>query len=194
MAQKLLTFPKFESEPGYIFPLCASHLCPLFDPEEYRRVTDMAVERLARHSGDFDSIVVTGLSGTMVGPAIAARLNKGITVVRKSENESPHSDRLVEGTPVQRWLFLDDLICGGGTLRRVIKAINDWTIETLGPTKGVYGRQPSVHLAGVYLFSPRSRDTKLPEYWIGPSKMDQFWTSTGYLVGADRSYNYRQAV
>lgn len=65
----------------------------------------------------YDTIVGTGLSGTLVVPALAVALSKHFLIVRKSV-EHNHSGQH-EGLFGRRWVFVDDLIASGDTLRTV---------------------------------------------------------------------------
>lgn len=65
----------------------------------------------------FDTMVGTGLSGTLVVPTLARAFGTYWAIVRK-EN-SPHANGLIEGEIGQKWLFVDDFICSGATLERV---------------------------------------------------------------------------
>lgn len=67
---------------------------------------------------EFDTIVGTGMSGSLVIPTLARGLGCMWVVIRK-EGDGSHSYTNAEGTLGERWLFVDDFISGGGTLRRV---------------------------------------------------------------------------
>jgi adenine/guanine phosphoribosyltransferase-like PRPP-binding protein len=71
---------------------------------------------------DFDTIAVTGLSGTLFGITLAHRLHKNFLVIRKAGAKS-HSWIAVEGQLGHKWLFVDDLIDSGATLARVMLAV-----------------------------------------------------------------------
>lgn len=76
---------------------------------------------------EFDTMVGTGLSGTLVVPYLARTFGTYWAIVRKPDNT--HSSNQVEGKIGQRWLFVDDLVCSGNTLRRVQAVIS----TTAGP-------------------------------------------------------------
>lgn len=73
---------------------------------------------------DFDSIVVCGTSGLLVGPQVSERLNKNITIVRK-KNEKRYSPFVIEGVHPGRYVVLDDLVCSGSTLKYILRNINE---------------------------------------------------------------------
>jgi len=73
-----------------------------------------------------NSIVVTGVSGLLIAPAVLALWSKSaipsaprLVIVRKPHGGS-HSRHIMESlAPVSRWVFLDDLIESGKTVNRV---------------------------------------------------------------------------
>jgi adenine/guanine phosphoribosyltransferase-like PRPP-binding protein len=103
-----MSHPKFVAM-GYLSEI-------LKKPGEFAR---NAAERL--HGVDFDVVVVSGTSGLLIGPSLAAALGKRLAIVRKSSDNS-HSYHVVEGWIGGRWLFVDDLIDSGSTVRRVASA------------------------------------------------------------------------
>lgn len=66
----------------------------------------------------FNTIVVTGVSGLLMGPILAHTTRKSLLVVRR-DGESTHSPERLEGTIGGRYLFVDDFICKGDTATRV---------------------------------------------------------------------------
>ena len=94
------------------------------------RVTiDESVKILEPHYERFDSIVVTGVSGLVVGTPLAYVLGKELVVVRKADDKSTHSFTPVENPRGigRAYLFVDDFINGGSTLKRVRQIIYDVT-------------------------------------------------------------------
>ena len=73
---------------------------------------------------DFDSIVCCGTSGLLVAPQVCEILNKEIVVVRK-DHEKRYSPFIIEGVLGSRFIFLDDLVCSGATLKYVIKNLKE---------------------------------------------------------------------
>lgn len=71
---------------------------------------------------DFDTIVCTGLSGTLFGLTLAHRMNKMLLIVRK-RGAHTHSAYPVEGQLGRSWLFVDDLVDSGDTRLTVINAV-----------------------------------------------------------------------
>lgn len=73
---------------------------------------------------EFDTMIGTGLSGTLVVPLIARAMGKAFAIVRKP-NDSSHRERAVEGYVGERWIFVDDFVSSGDTLNRVKEEIKN---------------------------------------------------------------------
>jgi hypothetical protein len=74
---------------------------------------------------NFDAVVVTGTSGTLMGGLLAHIAGKGIIVIRKDLN--CHSSRKIEGTTkAKRLVFLDDLVDSGSTFQRVNNELTEF--------------------------------------------------------------------
>lgn len=71
---------------------------------------------------EFDTLVGTGLSGTLLLPMIADRLKVNYLAIRKA-NDGSHSDGKHQGRLGKKWLFFDDFCASGDTLRRVYGAV-----------------------------------------------------------------------
>ena len=101
---------------------CAGYLTRAF--RSRGEVIDDAVGKL--ESKDFDTIVVTGVSGLLIGSILAHILDKHLVVVRKDEDVSTHSQPgMVEGILGGRWLFVDDFVSSGETLLRVKRKVQE---------------------------------------------------------------------
>lgn len=84
-------------------------------------ITDRIVKYLRAENVSFDSIVVTGISGAILGPLVAFATDSHLLFVRKGE--STHSHKTVEGKLGKRWIFLDDFVESGATFRRVLRTV-----------------------------------------------------------------------
>lgn len=90
-------------------------------------------------SVEYDTMIGTGLSGTLVVPSLARALDKHWAIVRKEP--SPHTSLLVEGDIGERWVFVDDFVSSGATRRRVQEAVADlctWQAGERVPVATVY--------------------------------------------------------
>jgi orotate phosphoribosyltransferase len=70
----------------------------------------------------YDTLIGTGLSGTIVVPTMARLLNVPAWAIVRKEL-SPHSSNEIEGSVGWRWLFVDDFVSSGATRDRVKAAI-----------------------------------------------------------------------
>ena len=93
----------------------------LFDLEA--TVEDI-VKELKGTRKKFDSIVVRGISGLLVGPPVALALGKHLLIVRKPDEDSHDSTPVINGKcGAKRALFLDDFRCSGATESACHKAL-----------------------------------------------------------------------
>lgn len=86
-----------------------------------RKVT----KELRPNTDHFDSIVVTGISGLVVGSPVSLRLKVPLVIIRKpytSENAHSYGHVNIEKAG-DRYLFLDDFKSSGETERRVQEAM-----------------------------------------------------------------------
>jgi len=109
--------------PKTVFPECASHLSKAFGNRQAHQ--DFAAEQLK--TVEFDTIVVTGISGMVFGSVLSFLMKKHLVVVRKGGDRC-HSFRKVETSLRDRtdsfsWVFVDDLVDSGRTFRRVRKMV-----------------------------------------------------------------------
>ncbi|QFG10438.1 phosphoribosyl transferase [Mycobacterium phage Anthony] len=73
---------------------------------------------------EYDTLVGTGLSGTIAVTELARRLGKKYLIVRKP-NDGSHSYLKVFGTLGRRWMFVDDLVGSGKTMSRCFDMVNN---------------------------------------------------------------------
>jgi orotate phosphoribosyltransferase len=69
---------------------------------------------------DFDTLVGTGISGAVIVPTLARLLGVDWAIVRK-EDDGTHGWYMIEGVVGAKWLFVDDLVSSGSTVRRVVR-------------------------------------------------------------------------
>lgn len=70
---------------------------------------------------EYDTIVGTGLSGTIFAARVAAGMGKKFAIVRKADDRSTHSGAQIEGRVGKRWVFVDDFVSSGRTMKRVLE-------------------------------------------------------------------------
>ena len=94
----------------------SSYLCSVLDKRRFSAALKKAKIKLKGIK--FDSIVVTGNSGTIFGGALAYTLKKSLILIRKKGVDS-HSWRVVEGNAnCKKWIFVDDCVCSGNSRDR----------------------------------------------------------------------------
>lgn len=98
---------------------CVLYLDEVMHPTNRTKVIDQVCKKISEKSPEFDSIAVTGLSGLLVGPEVASRLNKELIVVRKSPS---HSEFQVEASCLpEQFIILDDHINSSKTVKRILR-------------------------------------------------------------------------
>lgn len=85
---------------------------------------------------DFDTLVGTGFSGSIVIPSLALRLGKKFVLIRKETDDSHHGKGRLVGELGKRWIFVDDFISSGRTRDRVIEKIKEVKDEGGYPIAG----------------------------------------------------------
>lgn len=124
-----------------------------------RGMTKWAREQLP---SSVDTLVGTGMSGSLIVPRLAERLGLFWGVVRKP-GVSSHagSSTKYEGQMGRRWAFVDDFISSGDTLFRVLDEVED---EFQNPFPGQYPWKTNWHteFAGALCYSNWNRPDSMP--------------------------------
>lgn len=101
-----------------------SYLSRFLSPTYAKETVDDVVKALQHEAPGFDSIAIRGVSGGLIGPAVAMALNKQILVIRKGEEN--HSQALVEMRDYpRRYIIIDDLIDSGKTVWSIVDTIRE---------------------------------------------------------------------
>jgi adenine/guanine phosphoribosyltransferase-like PRPP-binding protein len=104
----------------------ADYLEFLIPTSELKKSLRIAVEILSNYK--FDAIAFRGMSGALLGPALAVRLNKSMLLVRKKDDS--HSGRMVEGDKKTRvYVIVDDFMAGGETARKIVEEVKFFNSE-----------------------------------------------------------------
>jgi orotate phosphoribosyltransferase len=120
----------------------SDYLQVLFDPATFKKRLFEAKKLLK--NVEFDTMVITGNSGTIFGGALSVILKKPIVLVRKDKSEeSTHSYMTVEGTvDIGKYIVVDDFFCTGATLNRIfskLKYFNNISFQGCYSYMGVHG-------------------------------------------------------
>lgn len=99
-----------------------------------QELVESAKRVLGPRTGEFDAIVVRGMSGAVGGSLIAYALDKPLVVVRKTTEPSHGS--LVEFNNTKlfppRLLIVDDFVCTGKTVDEIVKAVFGFQTRVVG--------------------------------------------------------------
>lgn len=126
----------------------ADYLSIMFDADRranYLRKIKAAVAWFEEHHEPFQFIAVCGVSGISVGSLVAHHLGKQLLIVRKADDTSTHSSNRIEGLTInEQWspdwdlesaemvegnyVFLDDLVASGSSLRYAVAMIHEFAV------------------------------------------------------------------
>lgn len=87
---------------------------------------------------EFDTIIGTGLSGTIFAARVAEEMGVRFAILRKPDDESTHSESRLEGCLGNRWVFVDDFAESWNTVKRVLTYMSE--------------ERPSRTFVGVYMY------------------------------------------
>lgn len=106
--------------------LRGGYLCNVLQGNICRQAIKRTVAALKPYRKAFDSLAFRGMSGAIVGPAIAYLLNKHMILIRK-QTEICHSSHKVEGwVGTKSYIIVDDFVDTGKTLVEIRKQVEDW--------------------------------------------------------------------
>lgn len=118
--------------------------------------------------GACDTLVGRGLSGTLVVPRLADALGLAWLIVRKPEDDS-HSDEDAEGHIGRKWLFVDDFLSSGNTMRLTISAVSKLTTERKAYSVSSQEYVPSpwpTAFAGVWCYTGERGFMEAEHEWV----------------------------
>lgn len=107
--------------------ICSEYLKEALTPKSTKKLVKAAVTLLKQY--DFDAIAFRGISGALIAPLLAYKLNKSLLVIRKPKEtgDASHSAMRVEGDQrVQRYIIIDDFQCSGKTVEAIITDVHDF--------------------------------------------------------------------
>lgn len=108
----------------------------------FTRSLDSLLADMKEHVADveFDTLVATGISGTVFAARVADALGKKLCIVRKTQDTLNHSGSKIEGYIGDRCLIVDDLMSSGKTVRTILERL---------------GRSRRTTVVGVYMYGAR---------------------------------------
>lgn len=99
------------------------YLYTVLAPEYFRLAVRLLTKELRKHKDEFDTIVIRGISGALIGPVVAYNLEKPLTVIRK---EPSHTTRIMEGNyALKNYIIIDDFVESGSTLTTIVREVKE---------------------------------------------------------------------
>ena len=121
----------------------ASHIDFAIDTRYLYWSIEAAVHVLKHY--EFDALAFRGMSGALIAPSVALRLNKSMILVRK-ENDDSHSGMCAEGDKTARtYIIIDDFQSTGYTAHKTFKGV-----QTFAPNSVFIGFLPVRRLTHAY--------------------------------------------
>jgi adenine/guanine phosphoribosyltransferase-like PRPP-binding protein len=97
------------------------YLRELLPTDRLRATVDEVAAVLQQY--DFDAIAFRGMSGALLAPPLALKLDKSLLMVRK-EDVNSHSGYPVEGDlAAMRYVIVDDVVDSGLTLKKIVQRV-----------------------------------------------------------------------
>jgi hypothetical protein len=105
-----------------------THLKEFINPREAKRIVEMSVRhlrKLEKNGLEFTTIAFRGLSGALIAPMIAMKMDKSLLAVRKVKRTG-HGSNAVEGDyNAGNYIIVDDFIATGETCREIMQEIEE---------------------------------------------------------------------
>lgn len=105
--------------------IASDYLQSALDPKEMVKSVGRITGFLSRRRDVFDGIAVRGVSGMVIGSAVAYKMRLPLLIVRKKDGN--HSTMKVEGDEsIKRYVIIDDFIGTGATVEEIVKKIEEF--------------------------------------------------------------------
>lgn len=104
----------------------------LLDPKPRQRAITEAVRALRTSALEFDVIVCCGMSGALVAPDVARKLNKKLVIVRKRDGSHGHDVELCFNEDIGNYVIVDDLIESGKTIKLIRRRLHCYKGRCVG--------------------------------------------------------------
>lgn len=130
--------------------------------DNLKKTVALVIKALKPHKDKFDAIAFCGMSGALIAPIIALKLNKPMIMVRKPKTKTLecHSSYNTEGYKAAKtYIILDDLVATGKTARYI-----KLSIEIFSPDAKCLGMFCYRHINKENC--KQSLDTQLVTYWM----------------------------
>lgn len=111
------------------------YLNPFTEHGQHKEAIDGLIKVLDPHRDTFEAVAFRGLSGSIVAPAVAYMMGKGVIAVAKDTNR--HGSCLVEGPCLSPYIIVDDFVGTGNTIDAIREAIRHESPRSPGPLIGI---------------------------------------------------------
>lgn len=137
--------------------------------QEPEAVINRFVEYMAHDTAanDHDTIIGTGVSGSLAAALLAVTTGRMYAVLRK-DGAHNHSSRRLEGQVGRRWIFVDDFVSGGGTRQRV----RDFMTSKFGDDATYVGDWLYDSTHGPWLPAPKPEPKLEPKLRVVPDRVE----------------------
>jgi len=126
------------------YEIYTDYLHKVYNPKEFKAVINKATNKIKefRKKNKFDSIAFCGMSGASIAYPLSYNLGIPLTCIRKPGKNHFSNNRTysLEGAiNFNKYIIVDDFICSGNTVNKIIKTINKCSDN-------------NTQLLGIYLF------------------------------------------
>lgn len=138
--------------------IVSSYLDNPLNIQRRKKILDMMVSMIVKSNIEFDTIVFTGMSGALISPSVADRLEKQVLLLRKDKDDCHSSCRMEGFYKCENYIIIDDQVSSGNTVLRIMEAMNnnnDWEPKTKF-CKGVFlynSQAPDSSINGIKIYS-----------------------------------------
>jgi len=134
-------------------------LKPVLDRAQVASTVLQAITEL--HNIEFDTIAFRGVSGALLAPILAYKMEKELCIIRKPDMTTHSTEKNFEGfVESKAYIIVDDLVASGDTVMQIIKQM--------------YDHNPKSKFKGLYLYTSYSfmlrqgfnPALELPQHWL----------------------------
>ena len=104
---------------------CTSWIQQSLSFKSRARIVREAVKRLRPLSDQFTHVALSGYSGSIIGSIVAQKMKKDVVIVRKDVDHEVRASSygFEHDSTIDGYVFIDDFISTGSTLKRVTGAL-----------------------------------------------------------------------
>lgn len=136
--------------------LHTSYLADVLDISKFNKTVKQVCATIKRVAPDAEGIAFRGSSGSLIAMAVCAKLKKFPMLIRKEDGN--HSSYQIEGVHCKSFVIVDDLVCSGSTVRKILGTIDE-TYKKIR-ARGYGDTQPTWECKGIICYSYIDRGTR----------------------------------